>query len=427
MDPARWRVIVRDGVTFHNGKAVDAAAVQRSLSRTVEKNAGAASLLGLARAEATDSRTLVIETRAPNGGLPAILTSFTIIVHDADEAARVGDDRFRQAPIMTGPFQVTEFRSGELTAVRRYDRYWQGPVGLEGAEFRNVADANARLAAALAGDVDLARNIPPQGVAQARAANLAVASVPFAGMYHIFLNNARPPLDDVAVRRALNLALDRKTLVDRVLGGGEVARGVYPAHLPFAGREPLPFDPPRARQILDEAGWRAGPDGVRGKDGRRLEFETLTYPQRPELGLLATAIQAQLKDVGIAISVRSVEDITTAIESADYTAAMYSMQTAPTGDPSYVANLLYRADGAINKQLGYRSTRFDALAERLTAEGDPARRIELAREAQAILAEDVPAIFLMQPLYHTVHTSRLRGFEPHTVEQYLLTHQYALG
>lgn len=427
VDPLRWRVHLHAGVTFHNGKPVDAAAVQRSLTRTVEKNAAAANLLQLAKADAPDARTVVIETKSPNGGVPAILNSFYLIIHDAEEATRVGDAAFGQNPVMTGPFQAADFRPSELSVVRRYDQYWGGAPALERAEFRNVADANARLAAVLAGDVEMARQIPPQGIAQVRGANLAVASVGFAGMYHIFLNNARPPLNDAMVRRAINLAVDRRTLVDRVLGGGEVARGVYPAYLPFAGPEPLPFDPARARQDLDEGGWRAGGDGIRAKDGARLEFETLTYPQRPELGLLATAIQAQLKDVGIAIGVRSVEDITKPVDAGDYSAAMYSFQTAPTGDPSYVMNTLYRSTGASNKQLGYQSPRLDAAADRLTAESDPARRIELAHEAQGILAEDVPAVYLMQPLYHTAHTPRLRGFEPHTVEQYLLNGRWSLA
>ena len=130
--------------------------------------------------------------------------------------------------------------------------------------------------------------------------------------------------------------------------------------------------------------------------------------------------------MGIAIATRGVEDITKLVEGADFTATMYSLQTAPTGDPSYILNILYRGTGAWNGQIGYQSPRLDEAAARLTAESDPNRRVELAREAQRILAEDVPTIHLMQPLYHTAHTAKLRGFEAHTLEAYLLNGRWSL-
>jgi peptide/nickel transport system substrate-binding protein len=427
VDATRWRVRLREGVTFHNGKPVDATAVQKSLGRTLEKNAAPASLLQLARVEAPDPRTVILETKGQNGGVPAILTSAQLIIHDADEAARVGDAAFGQKSVTTSPFMATAFTPGQSASVVRYEKYWQGVPAIERAEFRAVADGNARLAGVLAGDVDLARNLAPQGIAQLKGAGFTVQTVTTIGMYHIFLNNKRPPLDDLAVRRALNLAVDRKTLIDRVLNGGDHARGVYPSFLPFAGEGPLPFGPTRARQLLDEAGWRAGGDGIRAKDGKRLEFETLTYPQRPELGLLATAIQATLKDVGMAMAIRTVEDITKPVTTADYTTAMYSLQTAPTGDPSYIMNILYKSTGAWNGQIGYQSARLDAAADRLTAELDSAKRAALALEAQQILAEDVPVIYLMFPLYHIGHTAKLRGFEAHPLETYLLDHRWKLG
>jgi peptide/nickel transport system substrate-binding protein len=427
MDATHWRIRLRQGVTFHNGKPLDAAAAQASLNRTLTKNASAAGLLVLNRIDVQDAQTLVLETKGPNGGIPAILSSYLLMIHDASAATQMGDDAFGQRPVMTGPFQAGDFRTGESVTVRRYDGYWQGAPALGQVEFRNVADGNARLAAVLAGDVDLARQIPPQGVAQVQAAKLPLTSVGSAYVYHIYFNSARPPLDDTAVRRALTLAVDRQTLRDRVLGGGEIARGIYPSYLPFAGTAPLPFDLNQARQLLDAAGWRMGSDGVRAKGGQRLAFEVLTYPQRPELGLLATAIQAQLKDVGVAISIRSTEDISTPVNAGDYTAAMYAFQTAPTGDPSFVLNVLYRSNGGLNKQLGYHSARLDAAADALVPETDPVKRVALARQAQQILIEDAPAAYLLQPLYHTAYVSKLRGFEPHPVEQYLLTSRWSLA
>ena len=134
-----------------------------------------------------------------------------------------------------------------------------------------------------------------------------------------------------------------------------------------------------------------------------------------------------LKDIGMSINIRSVEDITTPITKGDYTAAMYSLQSAPFGDPSFILNILYASTGAWNVQLGYQSNQADDLAKRMTAETDGAKRADLARQAEQLLQEDVPAVFLMQPIYLTGHSPKLKGFEPHTLEPYLLDHTYTLS
>jgi peptide/nickel transport system substrate-binding protein len=412
IDATHWRIRLRDGVTFWNGRPLDAAAVQRSLMRSVTKNPAAASAIGLAKVEVADPKTAVLELKAPNGGVPAVLPSFLLVIHDAEEAEKVGDAAFDAKPVMTGPFIPAEFKPNELTVVRRNDKYWGGMPGVERAEFRNVADGNARLAAVLAGDVDVARNMAPQSLGQARTAGLQVASVQGANTYHVYLNGRRPPFDDPTVRRAMSLAIDRKALVDKILQGGTIATGVYPSFYPFGKGEPLPTDPAKAKALLG---------------GKSYEIELLTYPQRPELGLMATAIQAMLKETGINAQIKSVENITPIVEKGDYGATMYSVQTAPTGDPSYMPSILYHSQGAWNGQVGYQSARFDAAAERLTAETDPARRIEAARAASALLNEDAPAIFLASPMYHNLLSARVKGFEPHPLEAYFLTHATAIA
>jgi peptide/nickel transport system substrate-binding protein len=142
---------------------------------------------------------------------------------------------------------------------------------------------------------------------------------------------------------------------------------------------------------------------------------------------MATAIQAMLKDVGISVRIRSVENITPIVEKGDYGATMYSVQTAPTGDPSYMPNILYHSKGAWNVQVGYQSARFDAAAEKLTGETDPARRIEAAKAAAAILNEDVPVVFLASPMYHNLLAPKVKGFEPSPLEAYFLSHALVLG
>jgi peptide/nickel transport system substrate-binding protein len=430
LDPLRWQVKLRSGVTFWNGRGVDAEAVRGSIMRAVAKNPSSAALLNLASAEAADPQTVILTTRSPNGGMLSHLAGFRAIVHDAEHAAQVGDEAFGLAPMLTGPFIPTEFRVRELVTAKRFDGYWQGPAKLAGIEMRAVADANARLAAMLAGDVEMARDLPVAATAQARAAGVTVISSPTNFMYQVYLNNRREPFTDAATRQALSLAIDRESLIAHVLGGvGSIATGPFASFHPFAAPTPLAYDPARAKQLLDSAGWVDQGGGARMRGGQALEFELLTYPARPDLVLLATAIQAQLAEVGVTVTLRSVESasITGILDKGEYQASMWTLQMAPSGDPGYILQTVYTTGGDSNPQLGYTSPRFDALIAQLNGTTDVAQRFALAQQAQAILREDSPAIYLMSPSFNTLHSSRLQSFVASPFDHYLIDSSLALA
>jgi len=427
-DALRWRVRLKSGISFWNGRPLDAEAVRSSILRTVEKRKATANLLDLATVEVVDGLTLDLVTRAPNGAFLSSLGGFNLIIHDADEAVRVGDEAFASMPVLTGPMMPTEFRPREFVAARRNESYWQGVPMLAGLASRAVSDGNARLAAVLAGDVDLGRQIPVQGVAQARAAGLTVTSGDEQAMNQIYFNCQAAPFNEVAVRQAVSLAVNRESLVQNVVeGSGLAATAVYPAFLPFADPTPYPYDPSQAALLLEEAGWTLGSDGLRSRNGQPLTFELLTYPQRPELGLLATVIQADLTQIGMQVSLRNVEQITPIVNNREYTATMYRLGTAPTADPGFILNAAYASWGVDNGQIGYRSDEIDAVTTQLNTTADPALRRQLALDAQAILRRDMPTAPLLSPRLHLAHTPRLQGFTYHPFDYYFVDHLMALG
>ena len=428
LDALRWRVRLKSGVTFWNGRTVDADAVRSAIVRIVEKRRATATLLDLASVEVVDPLTLDLVTRAPNGAFLSSLGGFNLIIHDADEAVRMGDDAFGMAPILTGPMIPTEFRPREFVAARRNDAYWQGVPQLAGLASRAVSDGNARLAAVLAGDVDLARQIPVQGVAQALAAGLTVTSGDEQAMNQVYFNCQSVPFDEAAVRQAVSLAINRDALVQNVVeGSGSTATSVYPSFLSFADPTPYPYDPAHAAQLLDGAGWMLGADGMRARGGQPLAFELLTYPQRPELGLLATVIQSELAQIGMAVSLRNVEQITPIVNNRDYAATMYRLGTAPTADPGFILNAAYASWGVDNVQIGYQSAELDAVTARLNTAADPAQRRLIALEAQAILRQDMPTAPLLSPKLHLAHTPRLQGFTYNPFDYYFVNHLMSLA
>ena len=428
VDPLRWRVKLRSGITFWNGRPVDAEAVRSAALRVTEKRKASATLLDLASVEVVDGLTLDLITRAPNGAFLASLGGANLIVHDADEAARMGDAAFANTPVLTGPMMPTAFTPRELVVTRRNDNYWQGVPKLAGTSHRAVSDANARLAAVLAGDVEIGRQIPVQGVGQARAAGLNVQSGDEQAMNQIYLNNQMAPFDEVAVRQAISLTIDRATLVNNVVeGSGSPATSVYPAFFPFADPTPYPYDPAQAGALLDAAGWTLGSDGTRARNGQPLAFELLTYPQRPELGLLATVIQSELAQIGMAVTIRNIEQITPIVANREYVASMYRLGTAPTADPGFILNTAYASWGVDNKQLGYTSDELDAVVKRLNVTTDLPQRTQVAQEALAILRRDMPSIPLLSPKLHIALSPKVQGFTYHPFDFYFVNHELSVG
>jgi peptide/nickel transport system substrate-binding protein len=219
----------------------------------------------------------------------------------------------------------------------------------------------------------------------------------------------------------MNLGIDRDALVSRIMAGSATAAtGPFPSFFPFADPKPLPFDAAGARGVLDAAGWLVGSDGVRARGGQRLEIELTTYPQRPELGLLATAIQSMLREIGMATTLRQVEQITPIVNARDYEATMYALQTAPNADPGFVLNVVFSSWGDQNVQLGSYSPRIEAIAQQLNQEPDVSQRYALGWQAQDVLREEVPAIFLLSPSYHTVVTQRVRNYQPNPFDYYVV-------
>ncbi|MFN8521568.1 MAG: ABC transporter substrate-binding protein [Chloroflexota bacterium] len=428
LDAQRWRIRLKGGIGFWNGRTVDASAVRGAILRVVEKRRATAALLDIASVDVMDGLTLDVQTRSPNGAFVASLAGANLIIHDADEAARVGDEAFGNQPVLTGSFIPTEFRPREMVTARRNDAYWQGAPGLDGFTFRAVSDANARLAAVLAGDVDMARQIPVQGIAAARSAGLSVLSGDEQTMNQIYLNHSRPPFDELAVRQAVSAAVDRDSLVTGVLeGSGTAATGPYPSFFPFADPRPLAYDPAAAASLLDTAGWTLSGDGIRYRGGEPLAFELTTYPQRPELALMATVIQSQLAQVGMSVSIRSVEQITPVVNNRDYQATMWRLGTTPTADPGFVLNTVYSSSGADNRQLGYQSARVDGVIARLNVASDVATRQALAIEAQGVLRDEVPSVFLLSPKLHIAHAARVKGLTYHPFDFYLVDHRISLS
>ncbi len=308
---------LRQDVTFHDGTPFNAEAVRFNLERVTSPDVAsqkARFMLGpYERTEVVDEYTVRIYLSQPFAPLLNALSQVYLGMASPTAVEEWGDE-YQLHQVGTGPFVFAEYVPGDHLLLRRNPDYAWGPpiyqhetAQLEEIEFRFYTDPTTRSPALETGDADVMGEIPPQDVGRLEeSADFRVQAVPIPGVsLLVFMNTARPPLDDVRVRQALLYATDRQAIVSSVFRGtspvaygplAEVTFGYEPAV-----RETYPYDPERAKALLDEAGWRdTDGDAVRDRDGEplTLDFYLMGWGHMPEVGQL---LAAQWSELGIEV------------------------------------------------------------------------------------------------------------------------------
>ena len=412
-----WRFVLRQGVRFHDGQPLTAAAVRSSLEQVVRAGLGSTTNLGENSMRVVDDSTIDLTPRAPNLRLPEQLVhpNFSIFALGTDPAVR---------PIGTGPFRFVEYVPHQRIIVERNPEYWGMPARLERITFRFYPDATTRVLALSAGSVDLIMDLSREQVpAVSRNRDLAVARAP-PGFVLSFQVNAhgRPPhdlLSDRTIRRAIAVAIDREQIVQRLWQGEAVAvqNMTVPAVLgSFAGMvQGFSYAPDTARRLLDAAGWRIGPDGLRARAGRTLRLVLLANPEAE--AATVEFLQAQLRDVGIGVQWVRLADI------GSYAARLnrgefdlnVSASNQNDANPLFLPSLIHYSKSERPFSRWQRvGAEFDHLVEGGIRTPDPAEARRLA--AAAIhLAVDVEAIAIPIAALIRLYGVRraVRGFVPH--------------
>ena len=216
----------------------------------------------------------------------------------------------------------------------------------------------------------------------------------------------------------MDLALDRPELI-AAIGNGTPATGAFAPYFPFAGQSPRISDPSRAAALLDEAGWAAGPDGQRQKDGQPLVLKLATYSSRPDLVTMLPVVAAELQRLGIQTESRVVENPGDAAAEGDFDLFLWAQHTAPSGDPAFFFNSMLVSGAALN-HARYASPEFDAIVAELAQTDDPAARNAIALRAQEQLFADVPVSFLIAPDWQVGLSPRLVDYAPWGSDYYVI-------
>lgn len=379
-DGKTWTITLKDGVCFSNGEAVTAEMVARNLERAAEVNPRFAFLADYEIAAAGET-TLTITTPEIAPTLKNDLASPELAILDLDNTAD-----FDNAPIGTGPFVITSFEPEGTVQVARNEAYWGGGVKLDGAVFYYMQDDDTKLMAMQNGEVDCCTGVSAAALAvfEQEPDTYRIVSVPATRLQFYILNENRL---DAAVREAVNLTVDKDAIAAYLNGTVTAATGPFGTATAYGNVTVPAVDTARAKALLEADGYALNANGIYEKDGKALSLNIAYYAAR-SLDTLATLIQEQLKNVGIASTLTVEEDPdSTYIATADFDLALYCMIADKSGDPYYFIDSTLR-DGAYFNVAGFESAECEALIGQLQYETDTAKRAALANEIVQLAIDD---------------------------------------
>lgn len=331
-----WTFVLRPGATFHDGTPVTAAAAAASLEAARTKEGTPLTSVPLGAVRAVDG-SLVVELTEAFEPLPAVLahTSTQVLA-----PASYDEDGTVLEVIGSGPYQVDSVEQpSRVTA--SLSPHWDGETpAVQSVSYQAVGRAESRALMAQSGEADVTFGMDPTSLQRLQGADdLQVVAETLPRTIQMTLNAEDPALADVRVRQALSLALDREAMATAVLRDPEMAATqLLPPTLSDWHQEdvePLQHDPDAARELLAAAGWSEGADGTLEKDGQPMQLTLRTFPDRPELPVLATAIQAAWAEVGVPleVAVGNSSEIPAARQDGSLQVSLYARNYALVPDP----------------------------------------------------------------------------------------------
>jgi peptide/nickel transport system substrate-binding protein len=413
-DKLTWTYTIRENSTWSDGKpatAEDAAwTFNKMMTDPDAATANGSFTANFRRVTAPDPRTLVIELKKPQ----ATMTALDVPIVPKHVWEKVGDfskfNNDQRFPIVgNGPFVITDFKVDQYLKLKPNKSFWRGAPKFDELVLKYYKDGDAAVAALQKGEVSFVPNLTPaQAAALGTQKNIKVNDAPGRRFYALATNpgarakdgtafgNGHKALLDPAVRKALFLAVDRATLVEKVFQGHAVeGEGYLPPRFgayfwkPSATQKRA-YDPAAAERLLDSAGYRRNADGKRaGKDGRPLDFRILCHATDPNDKAVGKYLQEWWGKLGIGLKVECLDSVSDPWLKGDYDLAFDGWSVNP--DPDYVLSIhtcgtlpaTPKDTGATDNFICDKE--FDALYAQQAEEYDPARRAELVKRMQSRL------------------------------------------
>ena len=323
-------------------------------------------------------------------------------------------------PVGSHYYQLKNWRHGEYIELSKNPHSVLGEANIDRQINRIIPDHAAQFLELMADNID---NMGLDPITYARIIPARPALKESLNLYkelgnsytYLGFNLKRKPFDDVRVRKAINYAIDKQEIIDGVyLGLGINIASPYKPGTRWSNPDlkPYPYDPVRAKSLLKEAGFvDTNGDGFVERDGKPLSFEILTNNGNKEREKSVVIIQRRLKEVGIAVNIRTIEwasFISRFIKTGDFDAVLLGWGLGLDPDQYNIWHSSQQAPGQFNF-IGYHNTKVDALLEQGRLELDPNKRMKIYHAFAAALYEDSPIVYLSAGYGLTAMHKRIRG------------------
>lgn len=418
---------LQEGVKFHDGSAFNAEVVKWNLDRKIEQNTPYATSIPWARnpIKVMDEYTLQVTLTQPSFTMYSYLSCSSYMMYSREYVESSTPDNLKNNGVGTGPYIIEDYLPNDRLVVARNPEYWQeGLPFFDSVEFLIIPDANTRLLMLESGEVNFVKDLSVQDLNRLEGKdNLVLTEAPSTRTYHMPPHTQRPPFDNVNVRRALNYAVDKEAMNKTIFDGKYIiSKGVNTSLVSgFKGNDPYPYDPDRAKDLLEEAGLvDTNGDGYREWEGKEKEFLMFTRAnQRPGDIEIAEQFQAFMDEVGLKVRIEIIDagQYFTILNQPFGEAPYYDFTNqAPSNfaaDISYPLDTMYSTwswPGNFYNYSHYSNPKVDELIKAGLAAGTMEARNNYFTEAQDIIWQDAASVWLFDGILTLGTSKNVQGF-----------------
>jgi peptide/nickel transport system substrate-binding protein len=394
LNDTTWEFKLRPNVKFHNGDPLTSGDVKFTIDRTYDPEAKTlvrTVFTTIDHIETPDELTVRFVTKKPDPLLPARLAFYGGQIIPEKYFKSVGADGFNQSPIGSGPVKFKEWIKDDHLLLEANSAYWGGAPDFDTVVFKPVPEPAGRIASLLAGEADLMTKVPSDQVQRVNNSGKArVEGAFYAGLYVLGVNSKQPPLDNPKIKQALSLAIDRDAILKSLWRGqgiipnGPVAKGDALGY--DTSRPTLAFDLNKAKQLLQEAGYKGEP----------IIIET-TQGQLQNDRDMSEAIAEMWKKAGLTVQVELIESSVRAEKNRDksFKGLWWGDPTSTLQDPDGMMWRLLSPGGAYDY---WRDPEFDRLGEEARFSMDTKLREADYKKMSDIFLENFPWLPVIQPV-----------------------------
>ena len=403
--PMHWRFHLRKGVKWHDGTPFTAADVKYTIDYVIDPKsiyARKTRIAGVVSAEIVDDHTVDIRTTNP---APLMLRGLAdIAIEQKAYSERVGVKEAQAKPVGTGPWRYVEWVAGDHYDLIANADYWGGPPAMKKLRIRAIPEGATRVASLVAGETHIIEEVPVDLLPTVeKRRNLKIDAVESSVSLVLSFDTRKPPFNDVRVRQALDYAIDKKTLLQQMLGGyGSVLDGQLVTRSTFGHNPSLasrPFDRAKAKALLAEAGYPKGFDN---------KINTLSGRYLSDVDI-ANAAAGMMTEVGVRTNVSIVEGgVWSQLDRAMEQGPMYQVGWFSVGDADF--NTVWYTDGS--KRNYWSNAEFNRLWAEGRATMDEAARLKIYQRMMVIMHEETPSIFLFGLPRISGRQANVEGWRP---------------